>query len=134
MSACRARHGRARDGDRERHARGAVEALDGPEAGDRAQQHHPLDAEVEHPRALGEQLAERGEEERCPVDDRRREHHDEEAVVHPARPPPTAGAGRCGRATTTRYRTSTSPPSTQKRMSPCITPTRPDGKSAPWSV
>ena len=45
----------------------AVDALGGPEADRRAEQHHPLDAEVEHPGALGEKLAERGVEQRRAV-------------------------------------------------------------------
>ena len=39
-----------------------VETADG-EAGHRADQHHPLDAEVEDAGALGEDLADRGEEQ-----------------------------------------------------------------------
>ncbi len=35
----------------------------GREAGDRAEQHHPLDTEVQDPGALGEDLADRGEEQ-----------------------------------------------------------------------
>ena len=49
----------------------AADALHGPEAHHGADEHHPLDAEVEHARALGEQLAERGEEQRRAVGDRR---------------------------------------------------------------
>ena len=51
--------------------RRAVEPLHRPEAHHGADQHHPLDAEVEHARALGEQLAERGVEQRRPVGDGR---------------------------------------------------------------
>ena len=67
----------------------------------RADEHHPLDAEVEHARPLGEQLAERGEEERRPVGDRRGEHDDDDAVVH-AGASGAAGAAPAGRSTTTR--------------------------------
>ena len=71
-----------------------VEALHDEEPHRSAHEHHPLDAEVEHARALGEQLAERRVEQRRAVDDRRRGDQDDEAVVHlavaasaaPARP------------------------------------------------
>ena len=43
------------------------------EAGDRADEHHPLDAEVEHPGALGEDLADRGEQQDRAARDARRE-------------------------------------------------------------
>ena len=59
-----------------------VEALHAPEAHHRPDEHHPLDAEVEHARALGQQLAERGVEERRPVGDAGGDHDHEEAVVH----------------------------------------------------
>ena len=52
---------------------GPPTSLHDEEAHHGADEHHPLDAEVEHARALGEQLAERGEEERRAVGDRRRE-------------------------------------------------------------
>ena len=68
--------------DRQRHARRAADVLDAEKADHRAHQHHPLDAEVEHAGSLREQLAERGEEERCPVRDRGREDDDDDAVVH----------------------------------------------------
>ena len=66
--------------------------LDAEEAHDRAEEHHPLDAEVEHARALREELAERGEEERRPVRDRRSEDDDDDAVVHGRR---LGGRRRC---------------------------------------
>ena len=56
--------------------------LDAEEAHDRAEQHHPLDAEIEHARALREELSQRGEEERRSVRDRRSEDDDDDAVVH----------------------------------------------------
>jgi len=49
------------------------------EAGDRAHQHHPLDAEVDHARALRDQLALSGERERRPEDDAVRHRVDDEA-------------------------------------------------------
>ena len=69
------------DEDREQQR---VGALHGPEAHHRADEHHPLDAEVEHAGALGEQLTERGVEQRRSVGDRRREHDDQDRVVDPA--------------------------------------------------
>ena len=42
----------------------------GDEAGVRAHQHHPLEADVEHTGALGHELAERGEEQRHADEDR----------------------------------------------------------------
>ena len=42
----------------------------GDEAGVRADQHHPLEADVEHARALGDELAERREHERHAGEDR----------------------------------------------------------------
>jgi hypothetical protein len=48
------------------------------------EQHHPLDAEIEHARPLREQFAERRVEERRPVEDRLGQDDDEEAVVHAA--------------------------------------------------
>ncbi len=96
-------------------------------------EHHPLDAEVEDPGALGQQLAESGVQERCAVRDGRGEDDDDDAAVHA-----TGSAGTCtvraGRATVIRYWTSNSPPSIENRIIPCMTPTSPDGKSALWSV
>ena len=43
--------------------------------------HHPLDPEVEDARALGQKLAERGEQERRPVEHGRGEDQHEEARV-----------------------------------------------------
>ena len=60
---------------------GAVDPLRDPEADRSAEQHHPLDAEVEDSRALGEQLSERRVQERRAVEDRLREHDHEQAVV-----------------------------------------------------
>ena len=55
-----------------------------PEAHHSADEHHPLDAEVEHARALGEQLAERGVEQRRSVRDTGGDQDDEQRVVHAA--------------------------------------------------
>ena len=52
------------------HAPGHVGAPDGEE---RAREHHPLEADVHDARALGEQPAERGEDERSRVAEHRRE-------------------------------------------------------------
>ena len=130
----RPRRGR-RDGDGERNARRAPHVLDAEEPDHGSHQHHPLDAEVEDAGALREQLAERGEEQRRPVRDSGRQHHDHDTVVHgTASAAGAAVADRPGLSSTMRYRTRSSPPSTAKRIIPCITPTRPDGKSTPWSV
>ena len=107
-----------------------VHALDRPEAHHGADEHHPLDAEVEHARALREQLAERREEQRRAVGDAGGDQDDEERVVHAAGSGARAvdgaraRAARCacggGRAARRRAR--------EKRMIPWITPTRPAGK------
>src|SRR5205807_6996476 len=86
------------------------------------------DAEVEHTRALREELAQRRVEQRRPVRNAGRKHDDEQRAVH------AAGSAAGTRPKRTRYRTSSSPPSAENRMIPCITPTSPDGKSAPCSV
>ena len=75
----------------ENELRAAVNALYGPEAQHGADQHHPLDAEIQHPRALGQQLAKRGEEEWRAVEHARGRDDDEDAVVHA---PSATGAGR----------------------------------------
>ncbi len=72
------------DREQEHEPTGAADRLDGPEAHHRADEHHPLDPEVEHAGALREQLAEGGVEEGRPVGDRRGEHDDEDRVVHAA--------------------------------------------------
>ena len=69
------------DADRERQRTGA---LDAPEPQHRADEHHPLHPEVENAGALGEQLAECGEEQRCAVDHGRRKHDDQHRVVDAA--------------------------------------------------
>ena len=77
---------------------GAVDPLRDPEADRGAEQHHPLDAEVEDAGALGEELAERRVEKRRPVEHRLREHDHEQAVVdaHDASPPrPTGFPAAC---------------------------------------
>ena len=78
--------GESRDPHRrhEHHGGRAVNALHRPEAHHGTDEHHPLDAEIEHARPLGEQLAERRVQERRSVRDPRRKHDDEEAVVHGA--------------------------------------------------
>ena len=70
------------DGRGERERPGPAEALHDEEPHRRAHEHHALDAQVEHPGALGEQLAERRVEQRRPVRDARGDHDDEQRVVH----------------------------------------------------
>ena len=61
------------------------EPLHGPEPHHRADEHHPLDPEVEHAGALGEQLAQRREEERRPVERPPRRTRRRGSVVHRGR-------------------------------------------------
>jgi hypothetical protein len=73
-------HGRAGDRrhddpGRERDRRGRVDALHRPEPHHGADEHHPLDAEVEHARALGQQLAECAVEQRSAVRNAARDQH-----------------------------------------------------------
>ena len=75
-----------------------------PEAHDGADEHHPLDAEVEHAGALREQLAERGEEKRRPVGDAGGDEDDEERVVHAAGSGVVAGTAALGVRRVTRMR------------------------------
>ena len=88
-----ARTGEGGDEHREEQRRPAraADALHRPEPHHGADEHHPLDAEVEHPRALREQLAERGEEQRRAVGDAGGDHDDEDRVVQRV---PSAGAPR----------------------------------------
>jgi len=76
-----------------------LDVLDAEKADHRAHQHHPLHAEVEHARPFREQLAERGEEERCPVRDCGGEDDDDDAVVHVVA---SAGRTESERSITTR--------------------------------
>ena len=129
------RHRRTRQpGDQHRHGQRdpgrAAQLLHGEKAGHRTDQHHPLDAEVEHTGTLREQLAERGVQQRRAVRDRGRQHDDDDARVHEA----ASAARRPPRPIVIRYWTSSSPPSIANRINPCITPTRPEGNSALWSV
>ena len=83
------RHGRAgerRHADRERQhdTAGPADPLNRPEAHHRAHEHHAFDTEVEHARALGQQLAERRVDERRAVRDGGGQHDDDDAVVHRA--------------------------------------------------
>ena len=57
--------------------------LDAQKPHHRADEHHPLDAEVEHAGALREQLAERGEQKGGAVGDGGREDDHDDPVVHP---------------------------------------------------
>src|SRR5689334_15808213 len=87
------------------------------EPGDRTHQHHPLDAEVQDAGALGEDLADRREEQDRAARDARRE--DESEVDH------AAAAAR--RAMTSRYRVKTSATMRQNRMTPWIIAGTPEG-------
>jgi hypothetical protein len=89
--------GRHDDPERERGGRPDVEALNGPEAHDRADEHHPLDTEVQHARPLCQQLPERRKEKRCPVGDARGDHDDEKRVVHAASGVAEVRSGRTSR-------------------------------------
>ena len=71
--------GEHRDDEREPRVAGRH---DGREPGDRPDQHHPLHAEVQHARSLGEDLADRGEQQDRAGPDTRRQDHLE---VHQAR-------------------------------------------------
>ena len=122
----------ATDRDRQRHARRSADVLDGTEADDRADEHHPLDAEVEHAGALGEQLAERGEEERRPVGDRRGE--DDTTMPSFTRPPPPRRRQPARTVDRDAVADEQLAAEHANRMSPCMTPTSPEGKSAPCSV
>ena len=88
----------------------------GGEPGERAHEHHPLDAQVENPRPLGEDLAQGGKQHRGPRADGRREHRDRDRGHREA-----SGLILTGvlRRITTRYPTMISPPRTKKKMSPC---------------
>ena len=127
----------ASDGEDEHRRARAVDALRHPEADRRAEEHHPLDPEVEDAGALGEQLAEGRVEERRPVEHRLREHDHEQAVVdlrRAPRPAPVRHVRSSDAVSAAGSGASSSPPRAQKRMIPCITPTSPDGKSGPCSV
>ena len=65
--------------ERERARRGA-----GRERGERARQHHALDADVQHARALGDELAHRGERERRREPHRRDDQQQRRGVDHVA--------------------------------------------------
>ena len=93
----RSRERRHAHGHGERDSRRAADVLHREEAGHGADEHHPLHSEVEDARPLGEQLAERCEEQGRPVRDSRREHDDDDPVVHAE-----ASAIRRGRSKTTR--------------------------------
>ena len=68
---------RDEDGQEQRRRTGAVDPLRRPEADRGPEEHHPLDAEVEDSRALGQELSERRVQERRAVEHRLREHdHD----------------------------------------------------------
>ncbi len=60
---------------------GSVHAQRCPVPDCRAEQHHPLDAEVQHSGTLGEELAQGGKEQRRSVEDGLREDDHLEVVV-----------------------------------------------------
>ena len=76
------RHQRAGGDARERAQRRAAGVVRRREAGDRADGHDALGAEVQHARLLGDELAQRGEDERRAGDDGRDEDRGEDAVFH----------------------------------------------------
>ena len=75
------RERRDEDGQEQHRRPGAVDSLRDPEADRGSEEHHPLDAEIEDSRALGQKLPERRVQERRPVEHRLREHDHEQAVV-----------------------------------------------------
>ncbi len=75
------RRGSPDHGRREDERLRAVDGLRDPEPDRRPEQHHPLDAEIEHAGSLREQFAERRVEERCPVQHCLGQHEHEQAVV-----------------------------------------------------
>ena len=77
----RPRQSRGDDGQEQRRRTGAVEPLRHPEPDRCAEEHHPLNAEVEDARALRQELSERRVQERRAVENRLREHDHEQAVV-----------------------------------------------------
>jgi hypothetical protein len=68
--------------DGKHHLAASIDALCRPKADRGAEQHHPLDSEVEHPGTLRQELAERRVEQRRAVEDGLSEDDHEEAVVH----------------------------------------------------
>ena len=68
----RAGQARRENGEDEHRCARSLDALRHPETDHRAEQHHPLDAEVEDTGALGQELAERRKEQRRAVQDRLR--------------------------------------------------------------
>src|SRR5439155_5235582 len=113
----------------------------GREAGDRAHQHHPLDAEIQEAGALGEDLADRREQQHGPRRDAAGK--DEPEVHQPPAPGDGAGGDAAGgdaaggdaaaavtgtrRSIRTRYRTRTSATIRVNRMIPWIIAGTPDG-------
>ena len=103
------------------------------ESGDRAHEHHPLDAQVQDAGALGEDLADRGEQEHRPGRDAGGE--DQPQVHQPLASEwasawaAAAGVGVVGavRSMRTRYRTRTSATIRLNRMIPWIIAGTPDG-------
>jgi hypothetical protein len=75
------------NGDRQR-----ADVLHRPEAHHGADEHHPLDPEVQDTRPLRQQLTERGVEKRRAVDDRRGQDDDDDRVVDAAGREDHAGA------------------------------------------
>ncbi len=67
-----------------------------PEPHHRAHQHHPLDPQVEYPGSLGQQLPQRGEEDRRAVGNRLREDGDHQGVIDAHGDGSAAGAASTG--------------------------------------
>ena len=94
------------DGEKQNQPGVPVQLLRDTEAAHGAHEHHALDAEVEHPGAFGEELAEPGEDKWGPESDGR-DHDGEDDVEFMTLPlsaltvvgelgAPTRGAGRSG--------------------------------------
>ena len=81
------RHRRAGERRRDDAEHGAAGAERHREADDGAHEHHALDAEIEHARFLGDELAGRGQQQRRRGGDHRQRHRgDQRELVHAAPP------------------------------------------------
>ena len=92
-----------------RDAEPGIAGLEGDgEAGDRPDQHHALDAEIEHAALLDDEFAGRGEQDRRRHADDRDERRDEEIEAHVALLATCAAVATLGRARSIRMRRRTS--------------------------
>src|SRR5207302_7916945 len=113
-------HQRAREHARENADHETAAQGSGCEARDRADQHHPFDAEVEDAGFLGDELAERGENQRRACGDRGGE--DEDEIVHYAAALAAIVAATTGRTSLIRQLINTSEPSRKKSSMPWNNP------------